>query len=88
MKPFIGLTPLYDDDKKSYWILPGYMEEIEHAGGIPIMLPLTADRDMLENILCRIDGLVLTGGHDVSMGKRQRISAEGSARSGMKWSWP
>lgn len=42
------------------------MEEIEHAGGIPVMLPLTADRDMLENILCRIDGLVLTGGHDVN----------------------
>ena len=40
MKPFIGLTPLYDDDKKSYWILPGYMEEIEHVGGIPVMLPL------------------------------------------------
>ena len=51
MKPFIGLTPLYDDDKKSNWILPGYMEEIEHAGGILVMLPLTEERDMLEDIL-------------------------------------
>lgn len=66
MKPFIGLTPLYDDDKKSYWILPGYMKGIEHAGGIPVMLPLTANRDMLETIFSRIDGLVLTGGHDVN----------------------
>ena len=42
LKKIIGLIPLYDDDKDSYWMLPGYMEGVEEAGGIPVMLPLTA----------------------------------------------
>lgn len=66
MKPFIGLTPLYDDDKKSCWILPDYMEGIERAGGIPVMLPLTADPEILDNILSRANGIVLTEGQDVT----------------------
>lgn len=31
----IGIAPLYDNSKKSYWMLPGYMEGIEEVGGIP-----------------------------------------------------
>ncbi len=30
----IGVLPLYDKDKESYWMLPGYMKGIEDAGGI------------------------------------------------------
>lgn len=37
----IGIVPLYDDNKESYWMLPGYMKGIEEAGEIPVMLPLT-----------------------------------------------
>ncbi|WP_241242887.1 gamma-glutamyl-gamma-aminobutyrate hydrolase family protein [Paenibacillus whitsoniae] len=40
-KPLIGILPLYDTEKESYWMLPGYMQGIEDAGGIPVMLPLT-----------------------------------------------
>ena len=65
-KPLIGLIPLYDEKKDSLWMLPGYMEGIEEAGGIPVMLPLTEDDTELEQ-LCEIcDGFLLTGGHDVS----------------------
>ncbi|WP_241230753.1 hypothetical protein [Paenibacillus sp. PAMC 26794] len=31
-KPMIGVLPLYDTDKKSYWMLPDYMNAIEGAG--------------------------------------------------------
>ena len=34
-KPFVGVVPLYDSEKESFWMLPGYMESIEAAGGIP-----------------------------------------------------
>ena len=44
-KPIIALLPLYDSEKESYWMLPGYMKGIEKAGGIPVMLPLTSDRE-------------------------------------------
>ena len=66
MRPVIGLIPLYDDEKESYWMLPGYMKAVENAGGLPVMLPLTADRDELHEAYGLCDGLLFTGGHDVS----------------------
>lgn len=65
-KPIIGIVPLYDDEKDSYWMLPGYMQGIEEAGGIPLMLPMTADAGTLSQITELVDGILLTGGHDVS----------------------
>ena len=44
-RPLIGIVPLMDYQRASYWMLPGYMEGIEQAGGIPIMLPLTEDEE-------------------------------------------
>lgn len=65
-KPTIGVMPLIDSEKESYWMLPGYMEGIIEAGGIPVMLPLTADEDMMERLVSMCDGFLLTGGQDVS----------------------
>lgn len=65
MKPVIGLIPLYDDEKESYWMLPGYMKALEEAGAFPIMLPLTTDKEELEKGLELVDGILFTGGHDV-----------------------
>lgn len=65
MKPVIGLIPLYDDEKESYWMLPGYMQVLELCGALPIMLPLTDDKNALEQAFSLCDGLLLTGGHDV-----------------------
>lgn len=66
MKPIIGLVPLVDSEKDSYWMLPGYMEGITEAGGIPIMLPLTEDSDTMQRLVDTCDGFLLTGGHDVT----------------------
>jgi len=27
-KPIIGVTPLWDEEKNSYWMLPGYLEDL------------------------------------------------------------
>ena len=62
----IGLIPLYDDDKESIWMLPGYMDVIEECGGVPIILPLTTDTNILEKSYDMCDGILMTGGHDVS----------------------
>lgn len=42
-KPMIGIVPLVDEERESYWMLPGYMEGITMAGGIPVMLPLVSN---------------------------------------------
>lgn len=65
MRPIIGLIPLYDDEKDSYWMLPGYMKVLEMCGALPIMLPLTSDENELKQSLELCDGVLLTGGHDV-----------------------
>lgn len=65
-KPLIGLIPLVDEGRESYWMLPGYMKGIEQAGGVPVMLPLTADEAAIERMVDSMDGFVFTGGHDVS----------------------
>ena len=46
-KPMIGIVPLIDYEKESYWMLPGYMKGIQEAGGIPIMLPISEDKEEL-----------------------------------------
>ena len=66
MKPIIGLIPLYDDDKESYWMLPGYMKVLEEYGAVPIMLPLTTDEAELDVAYSICQGILFTGGHDVS----------------------
>ncbi|MCG7218050.1 gamma-glutamyl-gamma-aminobutyrate hydrolase family protein [Paenibacillus mucilaginosus] len=64
-RPMIGVLPLYDKEKESYWMLPGYMKGIEAAGGIPVMLPLTADPEVITAMADTFDGFLFTGGHDV-----------------------
>ncbi len=66
MKPIIGVMPLWDDEKDSIWMLPGYLDGIRQAGGVPVILPLTADERELEQLCGLCGGFLFTGGHDVS----------------------
>lgn len=65
MRPVIGIIPLYDDEKESYWMLPGYMKVIEECGGLPIMLPFTENTEELLDAYQLCEGILFTGGHDV-----------------------
>jgi len=64
-KPIIGVTPLFDDEKDSIWMLPGYMDGIMAAGGLPIVLPFADTPEDAAALADTMDGLLLTGGHDV-----------------------
>jgi len=65
-KPIIGVMPLWDDEKESIWMLPGYFDGINQAGAIPIMFPFTEDKQELDQLINMCDGFLFTGGHDVS----------------------
>lgn len=65
-KPLIGVVPLVDAERESYWMLPGYMKGLEEAGGIPVMLPLTSSHETLAQLTAMLDGILFTGGQDVS----------------------
>ena len=64
-KPIIGVTPLWDEEKNSYWMLPGYLEGVKEAGAIPVILPLTADGTDIAQLMVLCDGFLFTGGQDV-----------------------
>ena len=64
-KPLIGVMPLWDEGKKSIWMLPGYLEGIREVGGTPVIFPLTEDREELEQLCSLCNGFLITGGQDV-----------------------
>lgn len=64
-KPVVGVTPLYDEERESYWMLPGYMQALEACGAIALMLPLTEDAGAIAYFLETCDGFLFPGGHDV-----------------------
>ena len=61
MKPVIAVMPLWDDDRRSLWMLPGYLDGIAEAGGTGVMLPLTTDSDAVAQLISLCDGVLLTG---------------------------
>lgn len=65
-KPVIGVMPLWDEEKDSIWMLPGYLEGVRQAGGLPVIFPLTAEERELTQLLALCEGFLFTGGHDVS----------------------
>ena len=65
-RPMIGVIPLWDEEKESIWMLPGYMQGLEDTGSIPLILPLTASETMLSQIVDSFDGFLFTGGQDVN----------------------
>lgn len=66
MNPVIGVTPLWDLDKKSQWMLTEYTESIRRSGGIPVILPFEIDDAQAAQLAALCDGFLFTGGQDVA----------------------
>ena len=72
--PIIGVTPLWDEERKSVWMLPDYLDGIKAAGGIPVILPLEVTEKDADCIVETCDGFLFTGGQDVgSCQERDRL---------------
>lgn len=66
MKKLVGVMPLWDDEKESIWMLPGYLEGLAAAGADSFIFPLTTEKDELFRLTDLCDGILLTGGHDTN----------------------
>lgn len=64
MKPLVGLTCSCENDMQHKETV--YTDAIKNAGGIPVLIPVfsSSERDM-EELLTRLDGVILTGGDDI-----------------------
>lgn len=63
-----------------YGLMPAYTEAVFAAGGLPLLIPLGLDEEALQNVLERVDGLLLPGGGDVAPGYYNGDTADGSVR--------
>lgn len=55
----------YFDNSKLLRIFSEYSDSVISAGGIPIIIPVTADKEVLDSYIGMIDGLIITGGYDI-----------------------
>jgi putative glutamine amidotransferase len=70
MKPVIAITPEAITlpsriDGRGSFCGVSYTEAIELAGGVPLIVPLTRDKNVLDHFLETCDGWLVTGGGDV-----------------------
>jgi putative glutamine amidotransferase len=69
MRPFIGITCGTFRDRD--WCPPAillrktYTDAIVAAGGVPLIIPVVEDQDVLRALYERIDGLLISGGGDI-----------------------
>ena len=63
-QPVIGITANYGEQTAK--LAEGYYKRLISAGATPLIIPPSADKDMLLTLLNRIDGLLLSGGADIN----------------------
>lgn len=67
-KPIIGLNADYraaGDKPALTYVLAGYYDAISRVGGIPVIIPPLEEDDDLDQLLHRVDGILLVGGADL-----------------------
>ena len=64
-RPIIGVTPSVDEEKNRCLVQPGYLESIDRAGGLGLMLPLTDRDEDIEQFIRLCDGFLFVGGPDI-----------------------
>jgi len=65
-RPIIGITTVNQKrEKKTYAVVStNYCSSVQMAGGTPILLSLCVNKEILDNYLTIMDGLILTGGDE------------------------
>lgn len=73
-RPVVGIATPQEQAAWRIWtgpallLTPGYPRHVRTAGGVPVMLPVGGDVHEADDVLARIDGLVIAGGADVHPG--------------------
>ena len=72
-RPIIGISSSVIADEsgsfagyKRAYVNKDYVDAVVRAGGVPLIIPFTTDKEVIISQTQLIDGLILSGGHDVS----------------------
>lgn len=71
-KPIIGISSsiivdsggMFPGYERAY-VNKDYVDAVINSGGIPLIIPISQDKDVIKSQIDLIDGLILSGGHDV-----------------------
>ncbi|NSW91120.1 MAG: gamma-glutamyl-gamma-aminobutyrate hydrolase family protein [Firmicutes bacterium] len=64
-RPLIGIVPGYSYEGQKLYIDEGYVNAINTAGGLAILLSLTEDEGLMFEFVKRCDGFLIPGGPDL-----------------------
>jgi len=67
-RPVIGITCAHDSDSTPdrWFVRTPYIRAVLAAGGVPLLIGPTGEPELMEPVLARVDGLLVTGGADVA----------------------
>lgn len=67
-KPLIGITAahLIQNGIDGYKTNSGYVDSVLRAGGIPVLLVPTEDKETIQTLAHELDGMILPGGEDTA----------------------
>ena len=63
-QPLIGISTYHSIIRDS-GVHNTYVNAVIRAGGLPVLIPMTTDAAVLNQLISRLDGMILTGGDDV-----------------------
>ncbi len=68
MKPVIGVTIIQELDSNNTYekVNKANLNAIAYNGGIPIMLPITDNEEIIDRYVEMVDGIFFTGGNDIN----------------------
>lgn len=65
MKAKIGITTQYDNYLGTTKLTPFYAQSIERSGGVPYILPISRDLDVIKQMAEDMDGILFSGGTNI-----------------------
>jgi putative glutamine amidotransferase len=68
--PVIGVTTSHGNNKSGYpiiYLLQAYTAALIQAGGVPVLIPSDLDEEGWRALYSRLDGILFTGGGDISL---------------------
>jgi putative glutamine amidotransferase len=65
-RPVIGITTDSNDTDDRYALTMTYVQAVEKAGGLPLLLPYAVDHALIPQYVDMLDGILFTGGNDMN----------------------
>src|SRR5947207_6470203 len=65
-RPVIGITTDSNDADDRYQSAMTYIEAVERAGGLPLLIPYAVDHALIPQYVDLLDGICFSGGNDMN----------------------